>query len=100
MDKIYKNIEFLLRLNAKDLDYAYPILTFSMIKTQELKMGSNIRYMDLYIGEKIYEKEGTYLKNFKDLFVYIPKIVHSDLNGVSEIEFKKNCYESTSNLKQ
>ena len=90
MNNIYKSIEFLLRLNVKDLEYTYPILTFSMIKAQDLRMGSNIRYMDLYIREKIYEKEGTYLKNFKDIFDYILKIIHSDLNGVSESEFMKN----------
>ena len=94
MNNIYKSIEFLLRLNVKDLEYTYPILTFSMIKAQDLRMGSNIRYMDLYIGEKIYEKEGTYLKNFKDIFDYILKIIHSDLNGVSESEFMKNCNDT------
>lgn len=94
MNNIYKSIEFLLRLNVKDLEYTYPILTFSMIKAQDLRMGSNIRYMDLYIGEKIYEKEGTYLKNFKDIFDYILKIIHSDLNGVSESEFIKNCNDA------
>ena len=56
MNKIFNSIENLLKFNDEidfdAIDNQIPILNYSIIKAQPLRLFSNITFMELYIGEK------------------------------------------------
>ena len=104
MNRIFNNIELLLRLNEKDelkdnIDYITSISTYIMIKSNPSRIYSNKRFMELYIGDKKNQKEDNNLTVFRYLCDYIPSIKHTELIGVSINEFTKNCNEATREIK-
>jgi hypothetical protein len=103
LDGIFNSITFLLRFNGKGLDVGVddqmPILNYAFIKAQALRMNSNVRFMELYIGESKSKREGAQLTQFKGICEFIPKIKNTDLDGVSHEEFIKRCNEATKEKK-
>ena len=99
LDGIFNSITFLLRFNGKGQDVGVddqmPILNYAFIKAQALRMNSNVRFMELYIGESKSKREGAQLTQFKGICEFIPKIKNTDLDGVSHEEFIKKCNEAT-----
>ena len=99
LDGIFNSITFLLRFNGKGQDVGVddqmPILNYAFIKAQALRMNSNVRFMELYIGESKSKRAGAQLTQFKGICEFIPKIKNTDLDGVSHEEFIKNCNEAT-----
>ena len=103
LDGIFNSITFLLRFNGKGQDVGVddqmPILNYAFIKAQALRMNSNVRFMELYIGESKSKREGAQLTQFKGICEFIPKIKNTDLDGVSHEEFIKKCNEATKEKK-
>ena len=103
LDGIFNSITFLLRFNGKGQDVGVddqmPILNYAFIKAQALRMNSNVRFMELYIGESKSKREGAQLTQFKGICEFIPKIKNTDLDGVSHEEFIKKCNEATKEIK-
>ena len=104
MNKIFNEISFIFIFNEKDptkdnMDYDIPLLKYSIIKAQTSRMDSNVRLISLYIGDKMYQKEGNYLKYLKHICDFIPKIQYTDLIDVSFKEFVKNCNDATKERK-
>ena len=103
LDGIFNSITFLLRFNGKGLDVGVddqmPILNYAFIKAQALRMNSNVRFMELYIGDGKRKREGAQLTQFKGICEFIPKIKNTDLDGVSQQDFIKRCNEATKEIK-
>ena len=103
MDGVFNSIGFLLRFNGKGpdtgVDDQIPILNYAFIKAQALRMYSNVKFMELYIGDKKSKKEGSQLTQFRGICEMIPKIEHTQLNDVSPKEFIQKCNEATKEIK-
>ena len=104
LNKIFNAISFIFIFNDKDplkdnMGYGISLLKYSVIKAQALRLDSNIRLINLYIGDKMYQKEGNYLKYLKHICDFIPKIQNTDLIDVSFKEFVKNCNDATKERK-
>ena len=97
VDGVFSSIGFLLKFNGKGndtgVDDQIPILNYAIIKAQALRMSSNVRFMELYIGDKKSKKEGSQLTQFKGICEMVPKIKYSELNDVTQEEFNKRCQE-------
>jgi hypothetical protein len=95
LDGIFSSIGFLLRFNGKGpdlgVDDQMPILNYAFIRAQPLRMNSNVRFMELYIGDSKNKKEGAQLTQFKGICDMIPKITNKELDGVTYQEFVFNC---------
>ena len=104
MDAVFNSIGFLLRFNGKGpdmgVDDQIPILNYVCIKTQPLRMASNIRFMELYIGDKGSKKEGSQLTQLKGIGEFIQRIKYSDLNDVTQKEFIEKCNEAIKEIKE
>ena len=87
-----------MKFNGKDADVGVddqiPILNYALIKAQTLRMNSNVRFMELYIGEGERKREGAQLTQNKGICKLIPKIKNYDLIDVSEEEFINKCKEA------
>ena len=103
MDNVFNSIGFLLRFNGKGpdmgVDDQIPILNYALIKAQAERMNTNVRFMELYIGDKKSKREGSQLTQFKGICEMIPKIRYTELNDVTSEEFIKNCNEATKEIK-
>ena len=103
MDGVFNSIGFLLRFNGKGpdtgVDDQIPILNYAFIKAQALRMSSNVKFMELYIGDKKSKKEGSQLTQFRGICEMIPKIQHTDINDVDMKEFNKRCNDATKDIK-
>ena len=100
LSKIYDSIIFLLKFNGTGneagVDDQLPILNYALAKSQQLRMFSNGRYMELYIGEKKQKLEGSQLTQLISSCEFIANIKYSDLNGVTQKEFIEECNKATS----
>jgi len=56
LNEIYNSVGFLLKFNGVGLDAGVddqlPIINYSIVKSHELRLNSNSKFMKLYIGEK------------------------------------------------
>ena len=101
MNEIFNSIGFLLKFNGvgaeAGVDDQLPILTFSFVKAQPLRMFSNAQFMELYIGDKINKNDGSQLTQLLSSCDFIANIKYSSLIGVTSEEFVKKCNEATNN---
>ena len=91
---LFDSITFLLKFNGKSKDIGVddqiPILNYVTVKSKCLRMSSNARFMQLYIGNMGSKMEGLQLAQYKSLSEFIPNIKNTDLNDVSPEEFAAN----------
>ena len=101
MSEIFNSIGFLLKFNGYGIDSGVddqmPILNYAFVQAKPLRMYSNVRFMELYIGEKKNKFEGSQLTQLLGICDLIPKIKASQLIDVSKEEFFKKCNEATLN---
>jgi hypothetical protein len=101
VSEIFNSIRFLLKFNGggKDIgvDDQLPLLNYVIIKTAPLRIYSNAKFMELYIGERKSKSEGNQLTQLLSLCEHIIKIDHSQLIDVSLEEFKAKCNASAIN---
>ena len=99
MIEIFNSIGFLLKFNGAGpdagVDDQMPILNYAFVKAQPLRMFSNAKFMELYIGEKKNKFEGSQLTQLLGICDFIAKIKYSELIEVSNEEFIKKCNEAT-----
>ena len=99
MIEIFNSIGFLLKFNGAGpdagVDDQMPILNYAFVKAQPLRMYSNAKFMELYIGEKKNKFEGSQLTQLLGICDFIAKIKYSELIDVSNEEFIKRCNEAT-----
>ena len=97
MNKIFNTIEILLQYNGlkeKDIDInaKLSILKFAFIKSKITRMFSNLKFMELYIGDKTNTNKN-HIDQLLNISDFITKLNHSDLIGVNREEFIKKCNE-------
>ena len=98
--EIFKSIGFLLKFNnsGKDIgvDDQMPILNYVFIKARPLRMFSNAKIMELYIGNKKNKGEGNLLSQILSVCEFIINLQYSDLADVTPEEFTFKSKEATS----
>ena len=103
LNMIFKSIGVLLAFNGEEseqsVDDAMPILNYTIIKAQPLRINSILKFMELYIGDKRNRYEDSQLTQFKALCEMIPKLKHTDLIDVTLEEFNQKCIEVTKGAK-
>ena len=62
-------------------------------------MASNVKFMELYIGDKGSKGEGSQLTQFKGICEIIPRIEYKQLNDVTQQEFMEKCNEAIKEIK-
>ena len=98
---IFSSINYLLKFNGKNggdaggVDDQIPVLNYAFIKAQPLRMYSNVKYMELFIGERKNKAEGSQLTQIIGLCDIIQNITFKDVMGVSKEEYIKKCNEAT-----
>ena len=74
-----------------------PLLNYAILKAQPLRMYSNAKFMELYIGDKINKIEGNQLTLLLSVCEHIISINHSQLIDVSPEEYREKCNASAIN---
>ena len=100
MTEIFNSIGFLLKFNGAGpdagVDDQMPILNYAFIKAQPLRMYSNAKFMELYIGDKKNKFEGSQLTQLLGICDFIAKLKYSQLIDVTNDEFIQKCNEAIS----
>ena len=101
MSKIFESIRNLVKFNGDDIlagvDDQMPILNYALIKARPLRIFSNCKFMELYIGQKKNKKEDSELIQLLSLCDYINNMSYSKLLDVTKEEYDLNCQESAKN---
>jgi hypothetical protein len=95
LNNIFSSINRLLIFNSgkKDIgvDDQMPLLTYCFIKTKPFKFYSNLKFMELYIGEKKNKVEDNQLSQMFSICSFIKQINAKSLYNVTEEEFSQKC---------
>ena len=95
LNKIFSSINRLLIFNSgkKDIgvDDQMPLLTYCFIKTKPVKIYSNFKFMELYIGEKKNKGEDNQLSQMFSICSFIKSIEAKSLFNVTEEDFSQKC---------
>ena len=98
MSNIFSSIVNLLKFNTGDnnagVDDQIPILNYSFIRANPSKIYSNCRFMDLYIGDLKYKREGNQLTQLFIVCERLCDISYESLINVKKEEFDKKCADS------
>jgi len=101
MMEIYNTIGYLLQLNGigkeAGVDEEMPILNYTFVKAQPTRIYSNAKFMEIYIGERKSQNEGSKLAQLLSICTFVCNIDYSQLNDVTKEEFEKRCNESIYN---
>ena len=101
MSKIFELIRNLVKLNGDDIitgvDDQMPILNYVLIKARPLRIYSNCKFMELFLGERKNKKEDNELIQLLSLCDYICNMSYSKLINVSKEEYQLKCNESAKN---
>ena len=97
--EIFNSIDCLLRFNGKGkevgVDDQIPVLNYAFVKSQPLRMYSNVKYMELFIGNKKNKMEGSRLTQLTGLSNMMINLTYKNILGVDEKEFIQKCNEAT-----
>ena len=89
---IYKLVKFNGDNNNKTgIDDLMPILNYALIKAKPERMHSNLKFIDLYIGDLRSKEEGSQLIQLIALCDFICNIEANNLLGISKDEFHFKC---------
>ena len=95
MNDIFNSISKVVKFNGGDddtgVDDQMPILNYAFVKAQPMRINSNIKLMELYIGEMKSKKEGSELTQLIATCDFVIHLNYNNLNGVSQEDFVKNC---------
>jgi len=101
MSKIFELIRNLVKFNGGDImtgvDDQMPILNYSLIKSRPLRIYSNCKFMELFLGERRNKKEDSELIQLISLCDYICNISYSKLLNVTKEEYHLKCEEAAKN---
>ena len=89
---IYKLVKFNGENNNQTgIDDLMPILNYALIKAKPERMHSNLKFIDLYIGDLRSKAEGSQLIQLIALCDFICNIEANNLLGISKDEFNFKC---------
>ena len=101
MSKIFELIRNLVKFNGDDImagvDDQMPILNYTLIKARPLRIYSNCKFMELFLGDKKNKKEDSELIQLLSLCDYICNMSNSKLINVSKEEYQQKCNEAANN---
>ena len=101
MSKIFESIRNLVKFNGGDImagvDDQMPILNYALIKARPLRIYSNCKFMELFIGDRKYKKEDSELIQLISICDYISNISYSKLFNVTKEEYDFKCQEARKN---
>ena len=93
--EIFNSINKLIKFNGDDkqtgIDDLMPILNYAFIKANPKIIYSNIRFIDLYIGDLRSKEEGSQLTQLIALCDFISNIQANNLLGIDKNEFTLKC---------
>ena len=99
LKEIYNSVGFLLKFNGvgaeAGVDDQLPILCYSIVKSQDLRLYSNAKFMKLFVGEKKNKLEGSQIVQLFTACKFIGDLKHQDLIDVSYDEFNTKCDKAT-----
>lgn len=75
------------------VDDLMPILNYCVIKAQPLRLYSNCKFLELYIGDLKSKNEGIQLTQLQSICTRIIELNHTNLIDVDVREFESNCYK-------
>ena len=75
------------------VDDQLTILSYSIVKSSELRLYSNAEFMKLYIGEKNFKLEEFLIIQLLSACKFIANLKYQDLIDVSYDEFNTKCNE-------
>jgi hypothetical protein len=99
MSNIFMSITNLVRFNNTGkndigVDDLMPILNYSAIKAQPIKLFSNCKFMELFIGNLKDKNEGSQLTQLQSICTRIIDINHNTLIDAEDVtEFENKCYQ-------
>ena len=98
MMNIFMTITNIVKFNNSEkddigVDDLMPILNYCVIRAQPLRLNSNCRFMELYIGELKNKKEGNLLTQLKSICIRMLDMNHNSLIDVNVKEFEEKCYQ-------
>ena len=79
------------------VDDQMPILNYALIKARPLRIYSNCKFMELFIGDRKYKKEDSELIQLISICDYISNISYSKLFNVTKEEYDFKCQEARKN---
>ena len=96
MSKIFESIQNLVKFNGggdemTGVDDQMPILNYALIKARPLRIYSNCKYMELFLGDRKNKKEDSELIQLLSLCDYICNISYSKLINVTKEEYNDKC---------
>ena len=101
MSKIFELIRNLVKFNGGDImtgvDDQMPILNYALIKARPLRIYSNCKFMELFLGDRRNKKEDSELIQLLSLCDYICNMSYSKLINVSKEEYNLKCKEAANN---
>ena len=101
MSKIFESIRNLVIFNGggemTGVDDQMPILNYALIKARPLRIYSNCKYMELFLGDRKNKKEDSELIQLLSLCDYICNMSYSKLINVTKEEYDAKCNEAAKN---
>ena len=95
MKEIFNSISKVVKFNGGDentgVDDQMPILNYAFVKAQPIRIYSNSKLMELYIGDMSSKEEGSQLIQLIALCEFIIKLSYENIHGVTKEEFTKKC---------
>ena len=102
MNDIFTSISKVLKFNRGDdntgVDDQIPILNYAFVKAQPIRIDSNIKLIELYIGDMGSKKEGSQLTQLIATCDFIINLNYDNLNGVTKEEFLRKCTYAASGI--
>ena len=102
MNDIFTSISKVLKFNGGDentgVDDQIPILNYAFVKAQPIRIDSNIKLIELYIGDMGSKKEGSQLTQLIATCDFIINLNYDNLNGVTKEEFLRKCTYAASGI--
>jgi hypothetical protein len=93
--EIFNSISKVVKFNGGDektgVDDQMPILNYAFIKAQPIRIYSNSRLMELYLGDLNSKEEGSQLMQLIALCNFIVDLTYKNLYNVTKEEFTRNC---------
>ena len=97
MSNIFMTITNIEKFNNNEksdigVDDLMPILNYCVIKAQPIRLNSNCKFMELYIGDLKKKNEDSQLTQLQSICTRILDLNHNSLIDVDVREFENNCY--------
>ena len=101
LSKIFESINNLIKFNGGDtllgVDGQMPILNYALIKARPLRIYSNCKLMELFIGDKKNKREESELIQLLGICQFICNISHETINNMTKEEYDLKCKEAANN---